>query len=376
MVIQGNAGGRTIATYRVAFRVDASLEIGTGHVMRCLTLADALRERGAECIFIHRAHAGNMAEMIRARDHAVRELPAPAVEDGWEDTAEYARWLGVPTQQDASDTREVLGEERPDWLVVDHYALDSTWEAELRPVAGSIAALDDLADRPHDCDLLLDQNLGRSEQDYSGLVPKHCNLLIGPRFALLRPEFARLRGESLERRRSPQLERILVSMGGVDKDNATGRVLEALCDCTLPANLEIDVVMGGNAPWLQAVKDRADGMPWPTQVSVDVSDMAQRMVESDLAIGAAGSTSWERCCLGLPTVSLITAENQRNSAVALERIGAIRTAEITIERNNISLEIQRFVDSPELLERTSILASEITDGFGRERVRKSLLETV
>ena len=357
---------------RIVFRVDASIEIGTGHVMRCLTLADALREKGAECLFIHRAHAGNMADAIRARGHSVRALPAPAAEVGLKQTEEYADWLGVPAEQDAKETREVLGEERPDWLVVDHYALDADWEAELRPVVGSIAALDDLADRPHDCDLLLDQNLGRSEQDYSGLVPKHCNLLIGPRFALLRPEFARLRGESLERRRSLRLERILVSMGGVDKDNATGRVLEALCACTLPANLEIDVVMGGNAPWLQAVKDQTVTMPWPTQVSVDVPDMARRMVEADLAIGAAGSTSWERCCLGLPTVSLITAENQRNSAVALERTGAIRTAEITNKCRNISLEVQRFVDSPELLKRTSILASEITDGFGGERVRKYL----
>ena len=116
---------------RVVFRVDAANHIGTGHVMRCLTPADVLREKGAECLFIHRAHAGNMAETIRARGHAVRALPAPAAEGGLKGSTEYAHWLGVPAEQDVKETREALGEERSDWLVVDHYALDSAWEAKL-----------------------------------------------------------------------------------------------------------------------------------------------------------------------------------------------------------------------------------------------------
>jgi UDP-4-amino-4,6-dideoxy-N-acetyl-beta-L-altrosamine N-acetyltransferase len=183
--------------------------------------------------------------------------------------------------------------------------------------------IDDLADRPHDCDLLLDQNLGRKSSDYSGLVPQSCQTLIGPQYALLRPEFAELRPYSLARRMFPQLRRLLIAMGGVDKDNATGKVLEALKGCSLPEEFCIKVVMGPYAPWLRQVRDQASQLPWNTEVLVNVRGMAGLMADSDLAIGAAGTTAWERCCLGLPTLTLVLAENQRGVATSLESSGSI-----------------------------------------------------
>lgn len=359
---------------RIAFRVDSSQLIGSGHVMRCLTLADALSEHGAKCLFIHRAQDGHMAETIRKRGHTVRELPAPTVEMAPRNELDYESWLGVPVEQDALQTREALGDERPNWLVVDHYALDATWEAELRPAVGAIAVLDDLANRPHDCDLLIDQNLGVSADRYSALVTRPCPLLIGPRFALLRPEFARLRKRSLERRRSGTLKRILVSMGGVDKDNATGYVLKVLAHCSLDANSKIEVIMGSNAPWTNSVSNLVDALPYTAQLTVGASDMAQRMLEADLAIGAAGSTSWERCCLGLPTVSLITAANQRRSALALEKLGAIVIVEHPVRSKTIEQNIHNFSSKPKLLRETSIKAAKVTDGLGCKRVKEQLLE--
>lgn len=327
-------------TMRVVFRADTSLEIGTGHVMRCLTLAEALKARGAECHFLCREHPGHLCDAIEARGFLVIRLPMVATESVGapeHDASElaHAPWLGASWQQDAAACRPLLKQLSPDWLVVDHYALDARWEAAVlsddrthpdhHPVTRPktrLLVIDDLADRPHRADLLLDQNLGRKAHDYDSLVPAHCRVLAGPRHALLRPEFAALREFSLARRRHGSLKRLLITLGGVDKDNATGRVLEALKACDLPEDLEITVVMGATAPWQDAVRTQAAELPWPTEVVVNVSDMGRRMAEADLAIGAAGSTSWERCCLGLPTLMLVLAENQRPIAQALAKAGA------------------------------------------------------
>ena len=302
---------------RIAFRTDASLQIGTGHVMRCLTLADALRERGAQSTFICRPHAGHLLYLIQRRGHTAKAL-APA-DDAFTAPADptHAKWLGTDWASDAAQTQQALGEQVVDWLVVDHYALDRRWEQTMRPHTGRIMAIDDLADRPHDCDLLLDQNLGRQAKDYGGLLSRHTQTLIGPAYALLRPEFAQWREHSLQRRAQPQLKNLLITMGGVDQANATGQVLDALTHCELPADLRITVVMGPTAPWLMQVQAQATAMPRPTEVLAGVSNMAQLMAESDLCIGAAGSTSWERCCLGLPAIQLVLADNQKEAALAL-----------------------------------------------------------
>ncbi|MEX6502157.1 UDP-2,4-diacetamido-2,4,6-trideoxy-beta-L-altropyranose hydrolase [Pseudomonas zhanjiangensis] len=316
-----------MSAMRVVFRADASLQIGSGHVMRCLTLAEALRGRGAECHFICREHPGHLLEVIRQRGFAVSALPAgvsgyqPSAEQG-EPLPAHSAWLGCDWQTDARQTSEVLSTVQPDWLVLDHYALDLRWESAVKPHYRHLLVIDDLADRVHVCDLLLDQNLGREVHDYAGLVPEHCSVLAGPKYALLRPEFAALREYSLQRRQQPQLRNILITMGGVDQPNATGQVLEALKNCPLPDDCRISVIMGLQAPWLKQVKELAVTMPWPTEVLVNINDMAQRMVDCDLAIGAAGSTSWERCCLGVPTLMAVLADNQVEIGEALSRRGA------------------------------------------------------
>lgn len=356
----------------IAFRTDASILIGTGHVMRCLTLADALREAGAaECTFICRPHEGNLIELIAGRGHRVAPLPQPVNARSEPGESMYGSWLGADRETDAHDTRKILEGRAIDWLIVDHYAIDHRWEQALRPACGRLMVMDDLADRKHDCDLLLDPSLGRTGEDYADLLPDEAVTLLGPQFALLRPEFAQLRAESLARRAAPQLRHLLITMGGVDKDNATDRVLDALDACALSDDARITVVMGPHAPWLAAVKERAARMRRPTGVLTGVKDMAQLMTDCDLAIGAAGSTSWERCCLGLPTIQLVLADNQEECAAALSHFDAvvgISAAKLGEELPHVLTEL-----SPARLAHISDRAARVCEGRGTAMVTQMLL---
>ncbi|MFH6564787.1 UDP-2,4-diacetamido-2,4,6-trideoxy-beta-L-altropyranose hydrolase [Pseudomonas kulmbachensis] len=362
---------------RAALRVDASLQMGTGHVMRCLTLADSLKQQGGECQFICREHPGNLIEHIRNKGFQVHVLPllAHAVEQTTINPSQlaHAAWLGATQEQDAAECAAILEQLTPDWLIVDHYALDARWETALMPRYRKLMVIDDLADRPHRCDLLLDQTFGRDAKDYAPWTPETCTLLCGSQYSLLRPEFANLRDFSLKRRETPQLEHLLITMGGVDKDNATGQILKALRSAELPANCNISVVMGSTAPWLDDVRQQANQMPWPTTVKVGISDMAQLMAESDLAIGAAGATSWERCCLGLPTIMVVLAENQKLAAQILEDAQAAVSLRLG---QNLTTElaqvISTFTHDSYRLKNISTHARQITDGTGCQFVANTL----
>lgn len=362
---------------KIVFRVDASLQMGSGHVMRCLTLADALRSEGAHCHFISREHPGHLLQIIRQRGHSVTALQAcnstPAMTANKTPNPVHAEWLGCDWQIDAQETAEVLADQPPDWLVVDHYALDQCWEEVLAPHSKKLMVIDDLADRPHCCDLLLDQNLGRHDEHYSEWVPAHCRVLTGPQYALLRPEFSAMRPYSLKRRQTqPALRQLLVTMGGVDLPNATGQVLQALKNCALPAECRITVVMGLTAPWLPDVQALAKEMPWSTEVVVNVSDMARRMADSDLAIGAAGSSSWERCCLGVPTLMVVLADNQRAGAKALDATLAARwLGTVSDISRQLPIAVVDAMDA-DCLNQMSLAASTITEGQGAEKILKSM----
>lgn len=357
---------------QVIFRVDASLQIGSGHLMRCLTLADALLQAGeATCRFMCRENPGHCMDTIQSRGFDVHALPAkttvqPAGQ-GEDHVPAHAAWLGCGWYEDAAQTIAAIAGTRPDWLIVDHYALDAAWESELRPYAERIMAIDDLADRKHDADLLLDQNLSRDGKDYGALVPAQCMLLIGPRYSLLRPEFAQLREYSLKRRHQPQLKHLMISLGGMDTGNATGRVLDVLQQATLPDDCRITVVMGGQAPFLDTVREQAARSRWPCDVRVDVNNMAQLMADSDLAIGAAGSTSWERCCLGVPSLVVVLAPNQQHIAAALAHAGAavsIGAANDTDFASQLAIPLQSISHSPTTLVHMSGKASNVTRGDG------------
>jgi UDP-2,4-diacetamido-2,4,6-trideoxy-beta-L-altropyranose hydrolase/UDP-4-amino-4,6-dideoxy-N-acetyl-beta-L-altrosamine N-acetyltransferase len=362
---------------QVLFRADASLEIGTGHIIRCLTLADSLNEHGAKCEFICRVHDGNLIEYIRSRGFDVWTLPNASLDfnshqssGGFDKSLEHRDWLGVPYEQDASQCLDALRGRRFDLLIVDHYGLDQGWESIMRCMVNQIFVIDDLADRMHDCDMLLDQNLGRTLFDYESLVPSSCHLLIGPNYALLRPEFHTKKCEMPVRESRTGINRILVTMGGVDRDNITTQVLDALSHATqlLPLDCLIQVVMGATAPWLSTVKDKAAQLPFRCEVLVNVTNMADLMAQADLAIGAVGITAWERCCLGLPTLAVILAENQRIGAENLASIGAIallpREPDMIDVLNNHLIELSNQLN----ISRMQNACYKITDGMGTWRV--------
>lgn len=363
---------------KVAFRVDASLQMGSGHVMRCLTLADALTVHGVECLFVSRALAGNLHDLMRQRGFEPLVLPDLLLEGQAEDVDSseptHASWLGCGWRHDAAQTDALLSRCKPDWLVVDHYALDAQWEFSMRSACQRLMVIDDLADRNHHCDLLLDQNLGRNATDYVQRVPLGSQILTGTQYTLLRPQFAELRNYSLHRRSQRVLRNILVTMGGVDQQNATQQVLAALRECTLPKGCMVTIVMGQQAPWLDQVREFAAGMACATEVLVNISDMAQRMADSDLAIGAAGSTAWERCCLGLPSLMVVLADNQRSAAEELERAGAAYCVTLGLHlRSQLSQFMALFAGDAAPVFAMSTKASELVDGEGVERVLSHML---
>ena len=363
-------------TGKFAFRVDASLQMGTGHVMRCLTLANVLKRQGNECHFICREHPGHLIGHIRDQGFEVHVLP---IEESTQLNTEartglaHAGWLGATQEQDAAGCSAILCQLGTHWLVVDHYALDACWELALKPHYQKLMVIDDLADRPHGCDLLLDQTFGRDAKDYASWTPEACTLLCGSRYSLLRPDFSALREYSLKRREQTQLQHLLITMGGVDKDNATGQILEALKATALPQACRISVVMGSTAPWLAEVRQLAAHMPWPTEVKVGISDMAQLMADSDLAIGAAGATTWERCCLGLPTVMVVLADNQKLAAEILDSAHAVIKLALGENMGTQLVHIVHTLASdPNRLQQITEHAKNITDGTGCEYVAAAL----
>lgn len=353
----------------IFFRTDASLQIGSGHVMRCLTLASELRQRGAEVSFVCRELPGHLIGLIEDRGISVsRLLQATTGYDAQSDDVAHAAWLGVSWEQDAAETVAALEHRKPDWLVVDNYAIDRRWEEVVRSRVGKIMVIDDLADRPHDGDLLLDQNPYRGmETRYDHLVSTSCRKLLGARYALLRDEFAVARGKL--RRRDGMVRRVLVFFGGVDATNETEKVLIAL-DGVSGRHFEVDVVVGsGNQQGEEIARfcSARDGFHYHCQVD----NMAELMAAADLAIGAGGTTMLERCALGVPSIVTPVASNQEALCRDLSDAGIIVSVD---SRDNYCPEvIADVIGNKEELNRLEMKSSCLVDCLGAKRVVDALL---
>lgn len=357
---------------KIVIRVDASLEMGTGHVMRCLTLAEALKTKETDITFICRKHQGNLITRIQSQGFTVHTLEvlngSNQVENGKNSNLLlHANWLGVSQQQDAEQCSSILENIKPDWLIVDHYALDKTWQNLLKIYYKKLMVIDDLADRAHLCDLLLDQTYGRQTSDYQNLVPKTCEMLLESQYALLRSEFAQWREYSLKRRIKPEFKNILITMGGVDADNVTSQVLNAISGLQFTQGIELNVVMGETAPHLSKIKEQAKAMPYKTNVLLNVDNMAEIMSNADLAIGAAGATTWERCCLGLPSIILMLAKNQGDIVALLTKFNVALV--MNKESLNRDAKIIEEISVSDLIV-LSQASAQLLDGDGSSRVSK------
>lgn len=338
---------------RVAIRADASAAIGLGHVMRCLTLAEALREYVAEVVFLSRDLPGNAHRLVEACGFTLRRLP------------DVADWSAETDAQVSLDTLPT----DMDWLIVDHYRLARDWQQALRARAARILVIDDLADRPHDCDLLLDQNPLAPDR-YAGLLPAGCQTLFGLRHALLRRQFAAAR--VTRRPWAGEVRRLLLFFGGGDAGNETGKVLEALLDGEgVPAfaDLEVDVVVGGGNPHRESVQAQCAALA-RCRFHCQAEDMAGLMVAADLAAGAAGVATWERACLGLPCLAVSVAENQHPIARAAAEAGLLiwlgEADRVGVEQWRQAL--RRALSAPETLARQSRAGMALVDGLGAGRV--------
>lgn len=304
---------------RVAIRADSAEWIGSGHINRCLTIAKTLQSKGVYVKFFCRRLKGSIINVIQENGFDVEELllnePKAA-----SSTEMFIDYLKVEKAIDASYMIRILAKEHEyDWLIVDHYALDIEWEQQLQKCVKSIFVIDDLANRKHHCHVLLDQNYHIDMNNrYLQLVPDFCEKLLGPSYLLLRPEFLK---EGLGNRiRTGEIKRVLVFFGGNDATNETGKTLKAIKELA-QNNLHFDIVVGSGNQFKQQIEYECSLLT-QTTFHFQIDYMAELMDAADLAIGAGGATTWERCYLGLPALIVILSENQREGIEKLEKTGA------------------------------------------------------
>ena len=319
---------------QIAIRVDASTRMGTGHVMRCITLAKKLKENNCRIIFLSKQHNGHLNSFIEASGFELISLSKPI--NNIDNEQDDKHWLGCHFQDDANECiqklLQVIEIPKIDLLIVDHYSLDYQWQTQLLPHCKKIMVIDDLANRKHLGDILLDQTYGRVKQDYQKLVPKECNLLLGQSFILLRDEFYQNRELAKENRFNKALQtqskqnkhnKVLISLGGTDPDNMASQILSWLIKNNTANNeLSVCLVASATSHFLDGLQSLTQAHSWINIVTQPPS-MAALMLDATIAIGSSGATAWERCCLGLPTLSIISAANQQLVSHNLQAAGAI-----------------------------------------------------
>jgi UDP-2,4-diacetamido-2,4,6-trideoxy-beta-L-altropyranose hydrolase len=348
---------------RIAFRTDATRQMGTGHFMRCLALADELKMQGAQIRFVSRNLPAHLSEMLEARGMEYVPLNTDVAEES-SDELVHSKWLATSQAQDAQATIQAMVGHSWDWVIVDHYALAERWESAVRKNAKQLMVIDDLADRRHDCDLLLDQNFYSDMQTrYIDKVSSNCKLLLGTRYALLREEFRKLREQI--KPRTGKVKRILLFFGGIDADNYTSLAIEALA--TMNSALHVDVVIGATHPYRELIQHNCNIQGFVCHVQT--TRMAELMAEADLAIGAGGTAIWERCCLGLPSISFCVAENQIKQIADAAEAGLLYSAENSLNFvDMIRHHIKGLLENPALLKLISKSEMKAVDGKGVKRV--------
>lgn len=371
---------------RVVFRCDSSLQIGSGHLMRCLTLAQELRRKGAEVEFVCRAHFGNLNHLVKEQGFALHELQESpeALEsiENCKNTTKHQAWLGVCQEQDAAETAEILQAHKPDdtkidWLVVDHYALDKTWQKPLKSLFNKLLVIDDLADREHLCDALLDQNLllEADKNLYQTKIPAKAKQFLGPQFALLKPEYPATAKQL--KPRSGEVNRLLIFVGASDLTGLSEHFLQALNHEDFQ-DLAIDLVLGSNHQTTQP--DLVAGLKQHKNQKIAVHQnlpsLAPLMAKADLMLGAGGTTNWERLCLGLNSVIASLADNQDSVNAKLGELGLIyflgRAENLQLATSRKA--IKHCLANPQELAKRSQKMQELVKGQGAKIVADYMFE--
>lgn len=354
---------------KAAFRVDASQAIGTGHLRRCLALALALRELGADVRFVLRDLGLDAAALVEEAGFESVMLAKPGNEPVVSGIV-HGDWAGVSEATDAADTVAALSRWQPAWVIVDHYAFAADWHAAVRSALGCrIAAIDDLADRALDIDLLIDHNYDADHRaKYAGRIGAGTSVLGGPRFALLGSAFV----DAPRYAPHNDVRSIGIFMGGVDQGNASSLALQSIVEVGFAG--EVEIVATSANPNLDALRAAAADRPG-TVLTIDLPDLAGFFARHDLQIGAGGGASWERCCIGVPTLLLLLAENQRAVVPALAAEGVVATPVPlgTLDAAAIAEAIGALIADPDRRRDLSERSRALVDGLGAHRVALRLL---
>jgi len=350
---------------KVYFRVDASVHIGSGHVMRCLSLAEELKKQGNDVVFVMRPQSGDLCDYTQSRGFSVERLPKRYESMVPKNTADYQAWLQVPVLNDAEDFLSVAAE--AELVVIDHYGITAEWETLIKSRTSSkLIAIDDLV-REHHTDMIIDQTVAREAREYQLTSPGSI-VLAGTNYALLKARFSELHPLAVDKTINKKNHRLLLTMGGIDNPNATLEVLNAL---TLRETaIQTTVLLSEKAPHYTSVASFCEQhSDWVTHIPF-AEDMAALMLEHTIAIGAPGSTSWERACIGLPSIMVPLADNQQQICQNLVQ----QEAALSLSLDEIPELLNTKLD--ELLRRFEIMRNNnlnLCDGRGSERVVEKIL---
>ena len=331
------------------FRYDASPAIGFGHAVRCSAIAGHLGALGWRTTAAMQGDTAARGSWMRGFDRVVILEAADS-----DEPAALRLAAGGPC----------------DLLVVDHYGWDARRERECRAWAKRIAVIDDLADRNHDCDLLCDSSLGWQPQDYAARVSASTILLLGPRYALLRPGFAKAR-HRLERGRPSAVRRLFVNIGATDPTGLLPKIVNGIALTGFAG--AADIIIASQAPGRAALMRKLETAGFDGLLHVDADNVPELMAQADLAIGAAGATAWERCCLGLPSLVVVAAENQRHVAQGLAAAGAAQVLDSDFSAADLAGLLAPLLSESAKRAAMAHRARRLCDGLGCGRMAEVLL---
>lgn len=348
----------------VCLRVDSSFSIGSGHIMRCLSLAKSLNKLGAQCTFISKKHSGNIIEKIGQSGFDFKVIAAPVQSNDY--VIDEKLWLGGNQLDDAKEFVSLINEDikKPDIIVVDHYSLDEEWEEIVKQYFPSarLVVIDDLCNRKHRCDLLIDQTYKRKAEEYALLTENNCKVLAGTQHALINPLFQKLRKQSINKKSLLDKPRtLMITMGGVDAQNVTGTILDYLELADFTNFTKITVILGIACPHASKIRLQAQKSKYYIDVLSNVTNMAELMLEHDCSIGAMGGTTWERCSMAQPAVNIAIANNQRTIVQNLLNEGAIVLDANNFSQTELCTAVENLIMN---YQEQRILAMNICDGLG------------
>lgn len=357
----------------IVFRSDSSNLIGSGHVMRCLRIAKKFKKLGKKCLFVCSDYKNSLRKKIEQSGFEVKLIKKSKKTffKVHENTLEHSHWLASTQEYDAEKTINIINKYKIEWLIIDHYAIDHIWEKKLRPYVKKIMVIDDLADRIHNCDLLLDQNLVYNfKKRYKNLISKKCNLLLGPKYALLDSKYSKLREKDFLR--DGEIKRVVIFFGASDQNNYTQLAITAILNLNIKS-IFFDIVMSKKSIFFQQIK-KILKINKNIKIHDSIPNLANLIFKADLAIGAAGSNTWERCCLGLPSIIISSGINQIKIAESMHKNGAaiVISAKADLQKEIMKSFLFLYQNKKDYL-KMSKKALSICDGKGINRLFSKLI---